>query len=285
MATLLQGSAFAKALLSRTTTKALVLEKNYNISPHLVNLRVGDHPDSLAYSKKIEKRCQESQLKITQRLLPDETTTSDLKKEILLLNQDAEVHGVLLQHPFPSGIQEQVIFEALDPQKDVDGVSPTNFGKMALGMDSFVGCTPLGILQLLDFYQIPLSGKHAVILGRSAILGKPLAFLLLARNATVTLCHSKTTHLPALVSQADILVSAIGKAEFVQGAWIKEGAVVIDAGYSEGKGDIVFETASLRASAITPVPGGVGPVTLAVLIQQVVQACVQQKQILLPSTL
>jgi methylenetetrahydrofolate dehydrogenase (NADP+)/methenyltetrahydrofolate cyclohydrolase len=183
------------------------------------------------------------------------------------------VDGILVQHPVPPAVDERRAFESISPDKDVDGVTKDSFARMAFGLPGFAACTPAGIMRLLDEYGVDPDGRHAVVLGRSPILGKPIGMLLLARDATVTYCHSHTVGLPALVRSADILVAAIGKPEFVRGDWIKPGAVVIDAGYNEGGvGDVAFTDAVGVASLITPVPGGVGPTTIALLIEQTITA-------------
>jgi methylenetetrahydrofolate dehydrogenase (NADP+)/methenyltetrahydrofolate cyclohydrolase len=205
--------------------------------------------------------------------LPSATTTDELVETISTLSDDPDVHGILLQHPAPSHIDERQAFEAIDPSKDVDGVTMHSFGTMSFGRKGFVSCTPGGIIRLLDAHDVPISGQHAVVIGRSAILGRPAGMLLLARDATVTFCHSRTVDLPSIVRTADIVVAAVGKPEFVRGDWIKPGAVVVDAGYHPGKvGDVAFAEAVERAGLITPVPGGVGPMTIALLLEQTVDA-------------
>lgn len=205
--------------------------------------------------------------------LPAEITTSQLVAEIEALSSDPTVDGILLQHPVPSHIDERAAFEAIAPSKDVDGVTMHSFAAMAFGEPGFHSCTPGGIVRLLDAYDVELSGRHAVVIGRSPILGKPAGMLLLSRDATVTYCHSRTEDLAAQVRSADIIVAAVGRPELVRGEWIKEGSVVIDAGYNPGNvGDVEYETAAERASLITPVPGGVGPMTIAVLLEQTLTA-------------
>jgi methylenetetrahydrofolate dehydrogenase (NADP+)/methenyltetrahydrofolate cyclohydrolase len=205
--------------------------------------------------------------------LADKTTTDELLAIIDGLNDDPDVHGILLQHPVPSQIDERAAFDHIRIDKDVDGVTTHGFGRMAMGEPAYGSATPAGIMKILDHYAIELEGKHAVVLGRSPILGKPMAAMLLNRNATVTVCHSRTRELPGLVAQADIVVGAVGIAKFVQGEWIREGAVVIDAGFHPGGiGDVDLEAAIPRCSAYTPVPGGVGPMTIATLIAQTAEA-------------
>ena len=205
--------------------------------------------------------------------LPDSTTTMELLAEVERQNADPQVHGILLQHPVPEQIDERACFDRIALEKDVDGVTSLGFGRMAMGETAFGSATPAGIMRLLDHYEIPIQGKHAVVVGRSPILGKPMAAMLLNRHATVTVCHSRTRDLPEIVSQAEILVGAVGKPEFIRGSWVREGAVVVDAGYHPEKvGDIELSSAIARCAAYTPVPGGVGPMTIATLIAQCVEA-------------
>ena len=205
--------------------------------------------------------------------LDKETTTEQLLAEIDKLNANPNVHGILLQHPVPEQIDERACFDRIALNKDVDGVTSLGFGRMAMQEPAYGSATPAGIMSLLKAYDIPLNGKHAVVIGRSAILGKPMALMLLNNNATVTVCHSRTQDLPGLVKQADIVVAAVGKPEFVKADWIKEGAVVVDAGYHPDKvGDIELTGMETHSAAYTPVPGGVGPMTIATLIRQTVEA-------------
>jgi methylenetetrahydrofolate dehydrogenase (NADP+)/methenyltetrahydrofolate cyclohydrolase len=206
-------------------------------------------------------------------VLPAKTTTEQLLAEIDSLNADPDVHGILLQHPVPDHINERQCFDRIDIRKDVDGVTSQGFGLMALGEPAFGSATPAGIMRLLQHYEIDVAGKRAVVVGRSPILGKPMALMLSNANATVTLCHSKTKNLAEEIGRADIVVGAVGKPEFIRGEWIKDGAVVIDAGYHPGAvGDIELTGLELRCKAITPVPGGVGPMTIATLVAQTLQA-------------
>jgi methylenetetrahydrofolate dehydrogenase (NADP+)/methenyltetrahydrofolate cyclohydrolase len=207
--------------------------------------------------------------------LPASTTTEQLLAQIQELNANPNVHGILLQHPVPHQIDERACFDAIDLKKDVDGVTCLGFGRMSMGEEAYGSATPQGIMTLLKHYQVELAGKHAVVVGRSAILGKPMAMMLLAANATVTICHSKTQNLAELVKQADIVVGAVGKPRFIKAEWIKDGAVVVDAGYHTvdgGVGDIELAPLTERVSAYTPVPGGVGPMTIATLMTQTVMA-------------
>jgi methylenetetrahydrofolate dehydrogenase (NADP+)/methenyltetrahydrofolate cyclohydrolase len=205
--------------------------------------------------------------------LPGTATTQEVVAAIEDLSANKQIDGVLLQHPVPEAVDERAAFEAIVPQKDVDGVTKDSFASMAFGLPGFASCTPAGIMRLLDAYDVRLSGKHAVVIGRSPILGKPMGMLLLARDATVTYCHSRTEDLPSIVRTADIVVAAVGWPHFVRGDWIKPGAAVIDAGYNEGNvGDVAYSEAVSVAGFLTPVPGGVGPTTIALLIEQTILA-------------
>ena len=206
--------------------------------------------------------------------LPSSTSTEELLKEINKLNNDPEVSGILLQHPVPNQINERACFDAINAEKDVDGVTCLGFGNMSMGEEAYGSCTPQGIMRLLDHYKIDLQGKHAVVIGRSPILGKPMAMMLLNKNATVTICHSKTQNLDSIVKLADLVVGAVGIPKFIKSDWIKDEAIVIDAGYHpEQCGDIDLDGVIHRCEAYTPVPGGVGPMTINTLILQTVEAC------------
>lgn len=238
-------------------------------SPTLATILVGDNPSSHTYVSMKAKACESIGMKSKKLVLPADLTTNALLEKIDELNRDPEINGILLQHPSPKHIDERVAFDRILPEKDVDGVTTNSFGKLSMGEKCFYPCTPYGIILLLEEYGIPFEGKNAVVVGRSAILGKPMAMLLLDKNATVTICHSKTKNLPDLVHSAEIIVGAVGKPEFIKGEWIRKDAVVVDAGYNEGNvGDIELSIASLRSSHHTPVPGGVGPMTIAVLLKQ-----------------
>ena len=205
--------------------------------------------------------------------LPEETTTEQLLEKIGELNNNPNCHGILLQHPVPAQIDERACFDAIALEKDVDGVTCLGFGRMAMNEEAYGSATPQGIMRILESYKIEMSGKHAVVVGRSPILGKPMSLMLLNANATVTICHSKTQNLPELIRQADILVGAVGRPEFIKAEWIKDDCVVVDAGYHPGGvGDIELEPLVDRAAAYTPVPGGVGPMTINTLILQCVAA-------------
>ena len=206
--------------------------------------------------------------------LSKETSTDELLKKISELNANEAVSGILLQHPTPSQINERLCFDNIDLTKDVDGVTSLGFGKMSMQENAFGSCTPFGIMRLLKHYEIPLSGKHAVVIGRSPILGKPMAMMLLNSNATVTICHSKTQNLASIINSADIVVGAVGIPKFIKAEWVKDNAVVVDAGYHPQKcGDIDLEPLIDRCYAYTPVPGGVGPMTINTLIMQTIESC------------
>lgn len=247
--------------------------KERGIVPCLATILVGDNPASAAYVRMKGNACKRAGLRSVRVDLPTSTTTEQLIAEIDRLNNDPAVHGILLQHPVPRHIDERAAFEAIRIEKDVDGVTMLGYARNAFGCADFPSCTPAAILSILDYYRLPVEGKHAVVIGRSPILGKPVSAMLLNRNATVTTCHSKTANLADLVRLGDIVVAAAGKPRFVQGDWIKPGAVVLDAGYNEGNiGDADYDACLTRAGAITPVPGGIGPVTIATLLKHTVEA-------------
>ncbi len=241
--------------------------------PCLATVLVGDDPASVTYTRMKQKRCVDVGVRPRRIELPATISTEKLVGTISELAGDDTVHGILVQHPVPGPIDRRAVFEAIPLQKDVDGVSSAALGRIILGMPAFLSCTPAGIMRLLGEYDVDLDGTAAVVIGRSPILGRPMASMLINAHATVTLCHSRTRDLPDIVRRADVLIVAVGKARFVQGDWIKPGAVVIDAGYNERNiGDVDFDPAAARARLITPVPGGVGPMTIATLIDQTVDA-------------
>jgi methylenetetrahydrofolate dehydrogenase (NADP+) / methenyltetrahydrofolate cyclohydrolase len=241
--------------------------------PILATILVGADPASVTYVRMKGNACRRVGMDSLKIELPETATTQDVLEKIRELNADENVHGILLQHPVPAQIDEQRCFNSISLEKDVDGVNTTSFGRMAMGQGAFVSATPLGILSILKYYRIPLEGKEAVVVGRSPILGKPVAMLLLNENATVTICHSRTQNLASVVKRADIVVGAVGKPMFIKADWIKKGAVVIDAGYNPGNiGDTDLENIKHVASAYTPVPYGVGPMTIISLIRQTVEA-------------
>jgi methylenetetrahydrofolate dehydrogenase (NADP+) / methenyltetrahydrofolate cyclohydrolase len=272
-ATIMDGRRVAQDLLAETAKRAAEVLRSRGRKPCLATVLVGDDPASRTYVRMKINRCAQNGLDSRHVELPATVTTGELVGGIEALSADPGVDGILLQHPVPRAIDERAAFEAIAPGKDVDGVTGASFAAMALGLPGFVSCTPGGILRLLDAYDIGLSGKHAVVVGRSPILGKPVGMLLLGRDATVTYCHSRTTDLAAHVAAADVVVAAAGVPELVRGAWIKPGAVVVDAGSHPGNvGDVEYGPAAERASLITPVPGGVGPMTIATLLAQTVDA-------------
>lgn len=242
-------------------------------TPILATILVGEDPASATYVRMKGNACRRVGMDSLAVELPSSTTTEQLLARIGELNDNPDVHGILLQHPVPPQIDERACFDAIALSKDVDGVTCLGFGRMAMGEPAYGCATPQGIMRILDHYGIEIEGRHAVVVGRSPILGKPMAMMLLQKNATVTICHSRTRDLPALVAQADILVGAVGRPEFIRAEWVKSGAVVIDAGYHPGGvGDIELAPLVDRVAAYTPVPGGVGPMTINTLIMQSVES-------------
>jgi len=269
----MDGAALSREILERSAQRSAAFTERVGRRPCLAAVLVGHHPGSVTYVNMKQRRCERVGLDSRLVELPESATTHDVVSSIEELSTDDTVDGILLQHPVPASVDERAAFEAIAPHKDVDGVTNDSFAAMAFGLPGFASCTPAGIMRLLDAYDVDPAEKHAVVIGRSPILGKPIGMLLLARDATVTYCHSRTQDLPAIVRSADIVVAAVGRAHFVRGDWIKPGAVVIDAGYNEGNvGDVAFSEALSVASLITPVPGGVGPTTIAVLIEQTISA-------------
>ena len=264
---ILDGKALAQLAEENIKTNVSQL-KEKGITPTLATILVGVDPASATYVKMKQNACARLGMDSIAVELSKETTTDELLEAIEKLNQDNNVHGILLQHPVPSQINERECFDAIDVNKDVDGVTCIGFGQMTMGEDAFGSCTPAGIMRILEHYKIEISGKNAVVVGRSPILGKPMAMMLLNENATVTICHSRTANLQEHIKNADILVGAVGVPRLIQKDWIKNGAVVIDAGYhpAEKCGDIDLQDIDSIASAHTPVPGGVGPMTINTLI-------------------
>ena len=237
------------------------------ITPTLATILVGHDPASETYVKMKRNTCKRVGMESIAVELPESTTTEELLKTIEGLNLDLNVHGILLQHPTPPHIDERKCFDAIDIEKDVDGVTCLGFGNMSMGIDAYGSCTPAGIVRLIEHYELKVEGKHAVVVGRSPILGKPMAMMLLNLNATVTICHSRTENIDSIIKQADLIVGAVGIPEFIKTEWIKEGAIVIDAGFHPEKcGDIDLSEMDNISSAYTPVPGGVGPMTINSLI-------------------
>ena len=257
--------------IKKRVEQILVTQKSV---PILATILVGSDPASATYVKMKGNACERVGMRSLKVELSENTSTEELLQKINELNTNPEVNGILLQHPVPAQIDERRCFDAIDIKKDVDGVTCLGFGNMSMGEKAFGSCTPQGIMRLLHEYNIDIAGKHAVVVGRSPILGKPMAMMLLNENATVTICHSKTTNLEEHLIKADIVIGALGIPKFIKSNWIKDGAVVVDAGYHPEKcGDIDLEGVKDRCFAYTPVPGGVGPMTINTLILQTVEAC------------
>ncbi len=269
----LEGKSVAEAIEKDLSARVARVKERSHRTPVLATILVGSDPASATYVRMKGNACRRVGMESLSVALGEATTTAELLARIDALNADPAVSGILLQHPMPHAIDERACFDRIAIEKDVDGVTALGFGRMSLGERAYGSATPAGIMRLLDHYQIAIEGKHAVVVGRSPILGKPMAMMLLNRNATVTICHSRTRDLPQIVRQADIVVAAVGRPRFVQAAWVKDGAVIVDAGYHPEKvGDVDLAAAKDRSSAYTPVPGGVGPMTIAMLITQTVEA-------------
>jgi len=276
-ASLIDGKAIGAAIRAEIKERTAQFTQRTGIVPCLAAVLVGEDPASRVYVRNKGKACVEAGMLSRQVDLPASTTEEELLDLVARLNADESVHGILVQFPLPDQIDETKVIEAISPSKDVDGLHPVNAGRLLAGMPSFVPCTPLGVMKMLDYEKVELKGMHAVVVGRSNLVGKPVALLLLARHATVTLCHSRTQDLPGVVRSADVVVAAVGKAEMVRGSWIKPGAVVIDVGINrlpDGRlvGDVAFEEARAVAGKITPVPGGVGPMTITMLLHNTLEA-------------
>ena len=281
MAVLIDGK-----LVSEKTREAIKIEvekikSEFNVTPGLAVIVVGNDPASAVYVRNKHKACLAADIKSYQIEFPGNISENELLQKIEELNNDNSVNGILVQLPLPNHISENKVIEAIAPQKDVDAFHPENVGKIMIGRYDFLPCTPAGIIKLLDFYNIEISGKKCVLIGRSNIVGKPMSMLLLERNGTVTICHSKTQNLKQITSEADILIAAMGKPEFITADMVKPGAVVIDVGInrlSDGRlvGDVNFESVAQIASHITPVPGGVGPMTIAMLLSNTISATKKQ---------
>lgn len=284
-AAIIDGKGFAAGLRQRIGERVQTLKGKHGLTPGLAVVLVGEDPASQVYVRNKVKQTEEVGMHSIHHVLPADVPQPALLEQVDILNNDPDVHGILVQLPLPEAIDEQAIISAIDPAKDVDGFHVSNAGKLLVGQETLVSCTPLGCLMLLKDRLGDLSGKHAVVIGRSNIVGKPLALLLLQQNCTVTIAHSRTQDLPAMAKQADILVAAVGRPEMVKGDWIKPGATVIDVGINRvpgegGKsrlvGDVAFAEAKEVAGAITPVPGGVGPMTIACLLHNTLQAACAQ---------
>ncbi|EGE20997.1 bifunctional methylenetetrahydrofolate dehydrogenase/methenyltetrahydrofolate cyclohydrolase FolD [Moraxella catarrhalis] len=276
MATVLDGKALAKSIESELSARVETLKQKTGRTPILATILVGDDPASATYVRMKGNACQHVGMDSMRVDMPKDTTTDELLAKIDELNDNPDVHGILLQHPVPTQIDERACFDRISLDKDVDGVTCLGFGRMSMGESAYGSCTPQGIMHLLTHYGIELEGKHAVVVGRSAILGKPMAMMLLNANCTVTICHSRTKNLAEYLASADIVVGAVGVPELIKKSWIKQGAVVVDAGFHPtdqgGCGDIELDGIEAIASAYTPVPGGVGPMTINTLIRQTVEA-------------
>jgi len=276
-AKLMDGRPLAKRRLDAARVKVEKIHAAAGMKPTLATVLIGNDRASATYVRMKRKRCEDVGMKSLILEMPLGTTTEEVVDEVRKLAVDETVHGILVQHPVPKPIDKRAAFEAIPVEKDVDGVTSSTLGRVILGMPGYIPCTPKGIMELLDEYHVELDGVHAVVIGRSPILGRPMASMLINRHATVTLCHSRTRSLPTIVRTADVVIAAVGKPRFVQGGWIKVGAVVIDAGYNEGIiGDVDMEGALEPCSLITPVPGGVGPMTIATLINQTADAAAAQ---------
>ena len=274
MTVVLDGKLLSQSSEQDLVKRVQLIKEKTGTTPTLATILVGQDPASTTYVRMKGNACERIGMDSLKVELSSATSTSQLLKEIFRLNQDPAVHGILLQHPVPEQINERECFDAIALEKDVDGVTCLGFGNMSMGEAAYSSCTPVGIMRLLKHYDIVISGKHAVVVGRSPILGKPMAMMLLNENATVTICHSKTQGLDKHIQKADILVGAVGIPKFIKSDWIKEDSVVIDAGYHPEKcGDIELNKVEGKCYAYTPVPGGVGPMTINTLLMQTVEAC------------
>ena len=284
MVIIIDGKELAKKIRANLKIECEEL-KNKQINPKLAVIMVGDDLASKVYVRNKSKACEDVGIEYKEYLLSSNTKQKELIELIEKLNQDKRINGILLQSPIPANLDINEAFRTISPQKDVDGFNPVNVGKLVLNQDTFLSCTPYGIMKMFEKYNIDLTGKNVVILGRSNIVGKPLMHCCLNKNATVTVCHSKTQNLAQKAKEADILISAIGKAQFVTADMVKENAVVIDVGINRlenGKitGDVDFENVKEKASYITPVPGGVGPMTIAMLMNNVIKATKRQNRMI-----
>lgn len=270
---ILDGKSLAKQIESELAKRTQTLLAHApGRTPILATILVGNDPASATYVKMKGNACRRIGMDSRSIELPEHTTTAELEAIIKELNADENVHGILLQHPVPHQIDERHCFDSISLEKDVDGVTCLGFGRMAMGSEAYGSATPAGIMTILKHYEIPLRGKHAVVLGRSPILGKPMSAMLLNEDCTVTICHSRTQHIQEHISMADIVIAAVGKPAFVQKEWIREGSIIIDAGYHPGGIGDVHPDAYPISSAYTPVPGGVGPMTISTLMSQTLSA-------------
>lgn len=275
-AKIIDGKALAAAVKQEAAQQVAQLKKK-GITPCLAVVLVGEDPASQVYVRGKINDCAQCGIESRSIRLPEDVTQAELLVQVKQLAEDASVHGILVQLPLPTQIDEKTVIDAIPPEKDVDGFSPVNVGRMQIGEPCYLPCTPAGCIRMIESTGMEIAGKHAVVIGRSNIVGKPAAMLLLAKNATVTICHSRTQNLKELCASADILVAAVGRAGFVTGEMVKQGAVVIDVGINRGAdgklhGDVDFDAAAEKAAWITPVPGGVGPMTRAMLMLNTVEA-------------
>ncbi len=276
-AQIIDGKALAQSIREGIAEDVRLLEKDTGIRPGLAAVLVGDDPASAVYVRNKKIACEKAGLYPQEHLLPASAPQETLLKLIHQLNADSRIHGILVQLPLPPGMDSQAILQAVSPEKDVDGFHPVNVGRLVTGDPRFIPCTPKGVIQMIDSTGQDIAGKRAIVIGRSNIVGKPVAMLLLHRHATVTICHSRTKDLPAVVREADIVIAAIGKPLFVSSDMVKMGAIVIDVGINrlaDGKlvGDVDYDRVKEGAGWITPVPGGVGPMTIAMLLQNTVES-------------
>ena len=276
-AQIIDGKALAQAIRESIAEEVRLLEKDTGVKPGLAAVLVGDDPASAVYVRNKKIACEKAGLYPQEHRLPSSTTQETLLQLIHQLNADTRIHGILVQLPLPPGMDSQAILQAVSPEKDVDGFHPVNVGRLVTGDPVFIPCTPKGVIQMIESTGQDIAGKRAVVIGRSNIVGKPVAMLLLHRHATVTICHSRTKDLPAVVREADIVIAAIGKPLFVTSEMVKPGAIVIDVGINrlaDGKlvGDVDYDRVKERAGWLTPVPGGVGPMTIAMLLQNTVES-------------
>ena len=282
MATIIDGKNLAKKVRQELKEECDELKKN-GINPKLAVIMVGDDPASKVYVRNKSRACEDVGIDYEEFILKDETTQEELIELIKKLNNDKKTNGILLQSPIPKHLNINEAFKAITYMKDVDGFTPSSVGKLCIGEDTFISCTPYGVMKMFEEYNIDLTGKDVVILGRSNIVGKPLIQCCLQKNATVTVCHSKTKNLAEHTKRADVVISAIGQSKFVKEDMVKDGAVIIDVGINRGEdgkltGDVDFENVEKKASYITPVPGGVGPMTIAMLMNNVIKATKEQNK-------
>lgn len=277
MAQIIDGKAVSASVRERIAKETAEFVKETGVTPGLAVIIVGENPASQVYVRNKHKACQDVGMHSVVIEMPENTTQEQLLEKVDELAKDNAIHGILVQLPLPAHIDEEMVIKAIPPEKDVDAFHPANVGRIMIGNQSFVPCTPAGVMELLDAYDIEIEGKNCVIIGRSNIVGKPQAMLMLQKNATVTICHSRTKNLAEVTSKADILVAAVGRSKFVTVDMVKEGAVVIDVGINRGEdgklcGDVDYDAVFDKVSYITPVPGGVGPMTITMLLKNTLTA-------------